>query len=320
MDQRDLEELGKAPQEPGAVWQVDLFLLPLWVKAEEGSETRLEMVWAAFCLDLPTGEIAMSQVAGAPEASLAVDALAALAHRTGYRPRRIQVADLEVAEKVRAVLTSFETTPFEATPFETIETVQVELRESLFELRTVLGAFREQIGRSGDAAEYKAALYRCAEILHDTGRHTEAVEPLLELLRLDRLDSAKARYLLADSFLHLRRHEDLEDLFGRYRDASALWTWPRVLLAFRREGDSPAARALLDEAFRRNRFVPQALLDPAAVLPSATSRLLPTGSAEEARAYAEEGRAAWEATPGALQWLAERTEELRREERRRKKK
>jgi tetratricopeptide (TPR) repeat protein len=314
MDQRDLEDLGKAPQEPGAVWQVDLFLLPLWVKAEEGSEPRLEMVWAAFCLDLPTGEIAMSQVAGAPEASLAVDALAGLAHRTGYRPKRIQVADLEVAEKVRAALSRFKTTPFEAT-----ETTEVELREGLFELRTVLGAFREQIGRSGDAAEYKAALHRCAEILHDTGRHTETVEPLLELLRLDRLDSAKARYLLADSLLHLRRHEDLEALFGRYRDASAFWTWPKVLLAFRREGDSPAARELLGDAFRRNRFVAQALLDPAAALPSATSRLLPTGSAEEARAYAEEGRAAWDATPGALQWLAERAEELHQAEKRKKK-
>lgn len=310
MEQRDLEDLGKAPQEPGAVWQVDLFLLPLWVKAEEGSGPRLEMVWAAFCLDLTTGEIAMSQVAGAPEASLAVDALAALAHRTGYRPRRIQVADLEVAEKVRAALSHFETP----------ETVEVELRESLFELRTVLGAFREQIGRSEAAAEYKAALYRCAEALHDTGRHTEAVEPLLELLRLDRLDSVKARYLLADSFLHLRRHEDLQDLFDRYRDASAFWTWPKVLLAFRRGGDSPAARELLDDAFRRNRFVPQVLLNPMATLPSAVSRLLATGSAEEAQAYAAEGRAAWEATPGALEWLAERVEALRATERRRKKK
>jgi tetratricopeptide (TPR) repeat protein len=299
MEQRDLEAFRGFPREPGVVWQVDLFLLPLWVKAEEGSEPRLEMVWAAFCLDLSTGEITLSRVAGAPEGSLAVDALPELARRTGCRPERIQVADLEVADKVRAALAS-------AGPGET----EVELRESLLELRSVFEAFREQISRSEDAAEaarYRAALFFYAETLYDAGRHAEAVEPLQELLRLDRYDPGKARYLLADSLLHLRRHDDLQELFGRYRDASAFWTWPRALLAFRREGDSPAARALLDEAFRRNPFVPRALLAPVPASPGTASRLIPTGSEEEARAYAAGGRAVWEATPGALDWLAART-------------
>ena len=35
--QRDLEGFWGAPQEPGAVWQVRLFHLPIWVKGEEGS-------------------------------------------------------------------------------------------------------------------------------------------------------------------------------------------------------------------------------------------------------------------------------------------
>lgn len=308
MEQRELEGFRDFPQEPGAVWQVDLFLLPLWVKAEEGNEPSLEMVWAAFCLDLPTSEIAMSRVAGVPEGSLAVDVLPELARRTGYRPERIQVADLEVAEQVRAALASGD-------PVET----EVELRESLLELRSVFEAFREQIGRSEDAEEaarYRAALFYYAEALHDAGRHAEAVEPLEELLRLDRHDPGKARYLLVDSLLHLRRHDGLQDLFGRYRDASAFWTWPRALLAFRREGDSPAARELLGEALHRNPFVPQALLVPNPEAPSITSRLLATGSDEEAQAYAAEGREVWEATPGALDWVAAQTGP---EKRRRKK-
>ena len=36
----------------------------------------------------------------------------------------------------------------------------------------------------------------------------------------------------------------------------------------------------------------------------------PTGSEEEAQAYAFESGAVWEATPGALEWLAARTESL----------
>ncbi len=311
MEQRDLEGFWEAPQEPGAVWQVDLFHLPLWVKAEEGDEPRLEMVWAAFGLDLPTGEIAMSRVAGAPEGALAVDALPELARRTGYRPECIQVTDLEVADKIRTALAAalgaalVADNPGRAAP-------EVELREDLLELRTVFAIFREQIGRSEDVSgsKYQAALHRCAEMLHDAGRHAEAVEPLQELLRLDRYDGTKARYLLADSLLHLRRHEDLAELLSRYRDASAFWTWPRVLLAFRLQGDSPETRGLLSDALRRNRFVPQALLDPASGLPSLSSRLIPTGSEEEAQAYTSEGRAAWEATPGALEWLAARTESL----------
>lgn len=314
MEQRDLEGFWGAPQEPGATWQVDLFHLPIWLKAEEGGEPRLEMVWAAFCLDLPTGEIAMSRVAGVPEGALAVDALPELARRTGYRPERIQVTDLEVADKVRAALAAGE--PGEATA--------VELREDLLDLRTVFEVFREQIGRSEDVsgAKYRAALHRCAEALHDAGRHAEAVEPLQELLRLDRYDSTKARYLLADSLLHLRRHEDLGELLSRYRDASAFWTWPRVLLAFRLQGDSPETRRLLEDALRRNRFVPQALLEPAPGVPSLSSRLIPTGSDDEARIYASAGRAAWEATSGALEWLTARTESppARTEEREREKK
>jgi tetratricopeptide (TPR) repeat protein len=304
MEQRGLGGFWEAPQEPGAVWQVDLFHLPIWVKAEEGDEPRLEMVWAAFCYDLPTGEIAMSCVASAPEGALAVDVLPELARRTGYRPERIQATDLEVADKVRTALAADELGH---------AATEVELREDLRELRTIFEVFRERVGRSEDisGAKYQVALYRCAEMLHDAGRHAEAVEPLRELLRLDPIDSARARHLLADSLLHLRRHDDLAELLSRYRDASAFWTWPRVLLAFRLQGDSREARSLLSEALRGNRFVPRALLDPAPGPPSLSSRLLPTGGDDEAQTYAAEGRAAWEATLGALEWLAARAEEKR---------
>jgi hypothetical protein len=77
-----------------------------------------------------------------------------------------------------------------------------------------------------------------------------------------------------------------------------------VLLAFRVQGDSPVARELLAKARRANGFVPAALLAPPSAPPSLSSRLIPTGSEVEAHLYVAEGRAVWEATPGALDWLA----------------
>ena len=291
-----------APQEPGAVWQVDLFLLPLWVKPEEEGEPRLEMVWAAFCLDLRTGEIAVSRMAGAPEGSLAAEVLPLLVLRTRSWPERIQTADLEVAAKVRAALESGDLVR---------ASIEVEVREDLFELRTVFEAYREQISLKGPG--YAAVLYQCAEALHDAGRHEGAVAALRELLRLDRYDILKGRYLLADSLLHLRRHDELQELFSRYRDASAFWSWPRALLAFRLQGDSPAAREILSRAFHRNPSVPRELLRKRARrIPVFWPRLLQTGSEDEAIAYAAEGRAAWRATPGALEWLQARTKEKAR--------
>jgi len=298
MEQRDLEGFWAVPRQPGAVWQVDLFLLPLWMKADVGSAPRLEMVWAALCLDLPTGEIAMSRVADTPEGDLAVDALPELARRTGYRPERIQTTDLEVAEKIRTALAEGAGR----------EAVEVELREDRFELRAVFHAFAGQIAGS-DTTAYLGALSRCAVTLHQARRFAEAVEPLRELLRLDRPDGARARYLLADAYLNLRRHDDLQELLSRYRDKSAFWTLPRVLLAFRREGDSAAARKLLDEAVGANPFAIRALLEPGSASMEPPGRLLRTGSAEEAQAYAAAGRETWEATPGALEWLAARAAE-----------
>lgn len=578
---RDLEGFWRVPQEPGAVWQVALFLLPMWIEPEkpeepeeEGeAEARLAMVWTALCLDLESGQIAMSRIADAPEGSLAVGALPELARRTGNRPERIQVSDLEVAEKIRAALGAQADT-------------RVELRDDLLELRSVFNAFREHIagndlpgyltvpgvtveqvvafaqaaagffvaapwlllgpadlveietpdlrlrlylfGKSNEkgllaflsgedflevavvepepelpwslifvppdripledlelwtrhrlplprfdaypflfhpyaneierpdtwqlalvegllrlfagltqeevdrgeverevetvdgpvrfhlrvpglpvsddeikelagqdpdsrqraerlldnehsgtrrsallaqraleiwpdcalayvalggatqdseaaldffrqavaagrralgtealegageipeaATGYLTALYALADTLHEAGRSEEAVEPLQELLRLDPLDPGKARYLLVDCLLRLRRHEDLQELLGRYRDASAFWNWPRALLTFRLQGDSPASREVLQAVLRANSFVPQALSEPLpGRFPSALSRLIRTGSEEEAYAYAAEGRAAWEATPGALEWLAARAEELPKE-------
>jgi tetratricopeptide (TPR) repeat protein len=592
MSARDSQEIWSGfwelPQEPGAVWQMDLVLLPMWERSEEGDETRLEIAWTAFCLEVPGGAVGMSRFAPDREPGLALDVLGTVARSARHRPRRIEVSDPALADDLRAVLAEGEieidlrdelpelrrvfgafrqriagsalpgylSVPgvipeavesfaraaarfFEAAPwrlFGTADMVEVEARteaaeapvilwlsflgkllekaiiafdepesdddedeeeaiwaepevgsgsglpwvlpflppgqvplddlelwkrrgfplaqpdaypillrprvdhedaierpepgrlahfEGMLELfagvteqeidrgeverevataagplrlilrvdglpldedevleiagsdpdprvraenlltrvegasrrsmllarralaiwpdcaeayvvlgdctqerdvairlylqgeaagRRALGEdlLRAEAGRLGEireAAWYLTILLRLGETLREMERHEEAVVPLRELLRLDVLDGRRARYLLADSLLHLDRGKELDQLFGRYRDASAFWTWPQALLAFRREGDSVAARELLRVAFRGNRFVPQALLEPPPIpaedfpLP----RILPKGSREEALFYAARGHALWAAAPGALAWLGANT-------------
>lgn len=175
----DLAGFGELPREPGAVWQVEHFSVPLWEEVEGTSEPRLATAWAAFALDLLSGELGMSRVAAEPEGRLAAGALPALAERTGYRPARIQVTDLEAAAAIRRALESSGAAETE-----------VELRDDLFELRTAFEAFRELM--SAGAAGQEVLLRFCAETLLDAGRYTEAAEVLQELLRIARPDPRDA--------------------------------------------------------------------------------------------------------------------------------
>jgi len=83
----------------------------------------------------------------------------------------------------------------------------------------------------------------------------------------------------------------------------ALWQYGRALWAFRREGDCPASRQRLRAAFRSNRHLPGYLAgDSEWAGPAPASYAV--GSREEAVICVDELGDAWDATPGALEWLA----------------
>ncbi|HJX28404.1 MAG TPA: hypothetical protein VJ885_10855, partial [Thermoanaerobaculia bacterium] len=141
MSARDSQEIWSGfwelPQEPGAVWQMDLVLLPMWEKSAEGDEARLEIAWTAFCLEVPGGAVAMSRFAPEREPALGLDVLSAVARSSLHRPRRIEVSDPVLADDLRAALA-----------LEGVDGIDVDLREELPELRRVFGAFRERIAGS----------------------------------------------------------------------------------------------------------------------------------------------------------------------------
>ncbi|MBY0395217.1 MAG: hypothetical protein K2X91_01950, partial [Thermoleophilia bacterium] len=165
---------------------------------------------------------------------------------------------------------------------------------------------------------YMRARLGQAQMLWMMGRRDESVDHYQQLLQLNPNDNQGVRYLLAAALLELGRDEELAELLRLYEeDASACWAYSAALLAFRREGATPHARALLDTARRVNRHVPQYLTGQRH-LPTRLPDGIIRGDHSEAVDYAVGFLNGWRATPGALEWLG-RADSRRREPARPKK-
>jgi hypothetical protein len=168
------------------------------------------------------------------------------------------------------------------------------------------GAFEEHLGHFWGVLEtrpYMRARLGLVHSLWTAGRREEAVQHLQDMLRLNPHDNQGVRYTLAGFLLFLDRDDDLAQLLQQFPDeGSASWAYTQALLAFRRHGDTPEARALLQEARKKNKHVPAYLLGekfPPAEQPASYS----PGRESEALEYIRSFLAGWKATPGAVAWL-----------------
>jgi hypothetical protein len=186
----------------------------------------------------------------------------------------------------------------------------------LFELGVAAGeralgpaAFAEAAGHFWGVVEtrpYMRARQGLAELLVETKRLAEAVEHFQEMLRLNPGDNQGVRHSLVNVLIALDRDAEAWELLDRYpEDRLALLEYPRALLRFRREGDSPGARKALQRAVRSNRFVPGLLLHTRD-LPPPTGFSSP-GREDEAVLYHVLSCDGWSGTAGALGWLRQRT-------------
>src|SRR5579871_3386983 len=166
--------------------------------------------------------------------------------------------------------------------------------------------FREEAGHFWGllgTRPYMRARLGLAHALWTTGRREEAVPHLLEMLRLNPNDNQGIRYTLAGFLFFLERDEDLAHLLEQYPDeGSAAWAYHKALLAFRQNGDDPAARRLLKEAKKQNKHVPAYLLGEK-FPPSESPDYYIPGDESEALEYISSSLAAWKSTPGAIAWL-----------------
>jgi hypothetical protein len=83
--------------------------------------------------------------------------------------------------------------------------------------------------------------------------------------------------------------------------------YSRALLDFRQKGDVLAARKSLKTALEINKFVPAYLLGRKK-LPRTMPELYGFGDKDEAVICGRISISIWKATPGALEWLAARTQ------------
>jgi tetratricopeptide (TPR) repeat protein len=158
---------------------------------------------------------------------------------------------------------------------------------------------------------YMRARLGLAEALWASGRRGEAVDHLLEMLRLNPGDNQGLRYILSGWLLNLDQLDRLDELLAKYDEDSSTWAYTKALVAFRRGGDSPQARKLFLAAKKANKHVPAYLLGRKP-LPSEQPTFYSPGDEDDAVLYVGSHLAAWKSAPGAIAWVRSKVKEKRR--------
>jgi len=152
---------------------------------------------------------------------------------------------------------------------------------------------------------YMRARTILAETLWTAGSRAEAADHLRDMLRLNPGDNQGLRYILSGWLLNLDRLEELDDLLGRYDEDSTTWAYTKALVSYRRGGDTPAARKLLQAAKKANKLVPDYLLGRKQ-LPAEQPAFYSPGSDDDAVLYVAAQLGAWKSSAGALAWVRSR--------------
>ncbi len=131
----------------------------------------------------------------------------------------------------------------------------------------------------------------------------EAIGHYWDLLRLNGNDNQGIRDILMPCLIEMGRDEEGERLFRKYQeDEMAAWMYSRALLDFRKNGTTNASMESLKAALTENKHVPPYLLGHKK-FPHDLPDYYGFGDENEAIHYVYGNRAAWEASPGAIQWL-----------------
>jgi tetratricopeptide (TPR) repeat protein len=144
-----------------------------------------------------------------------------------------------------------------------------------------------------------------ADSLVELGHPEEALTQYTKILRLNEMDNLGVRGRIVPLLVELGRAEAAAEILARFPDDTLVPTlYNRALVAFWRDGDDDNARTHLTDAVRRNRYVPEILLDRLP-LPDNLSMAPTVGSIDEAGTYLTYAAEAWETVPGAMTWLDE---------------
>ena len=148
-------------------------------------------------------------------------------------------------------------------------------------------------------------LYNKADILLIMGKITESVVVMEEILELNTGDNQGVRFQLLSVLIMLDDPEKFKKYDKMFADDkhSASILYSRALFAFKTEGNNAHARKILNNAFNKNPFVVQKMLDKDFKLIDVNGYTL--GSPEEADIYLSYALHSWYKTEGAFDWLFE---------------
>ncbi|MBI3759775.1 MAG: hypothetical protein HY269_08495 [Deltaproteobacteria bacterium] len=170
-------------------------------------------------------------------------------------------------------------------------------------------AFTEDIGHFWGLLEtcsYMRARAGLALSLWARDQHDEAIAHWRAMLILNPNDNQGIRYLLAARLLEAGRDRELAALLKQHEDdGRAYLIWTRALLVFRTQGNNQKSRWVLTQALASNPHVPAYLLGHKP-LPRELPDYTGCGDEREAMCLVAENLKAWQATNGALAWLAAR--------------
>ena len=169
-----------------------------------------------------------------------------------------------------------------------------------------------------DTRPYMRARLGLAKCLATAGRTAEAVEHYQALLRLNPGDNQGVRFRLVPKLIELGQDAAAQRTLDQFEDdCSAVMLYSRALLAFRAGGAGPAG-ACLRKARQGNAHVAAYLLGEKDLPDRPPSAYSPGGEAEAVICLSELF-GAWQATPGAMEWLAEEERQTTRRVRKRQK-
>jgi tetratricopeptide (TPR) repeat protein len=158
-----------------------------------------------------------------------------------------------------------------------------------------------------ETSAYLQAQLEVAHFLRAIPRTGEAIEAYREIVRLDAEDADGVRYLLAPLLIETGRDAEALALLDAYPDEPhPIAAYARALVLFRQNPDASAARSALADAIRANRHAASFLIEPDST-PERSGELVAPGSKDEAVEVSLSLARAFDATPGAIDWLRANT-------------
>jgi len=150
-----------------------------------------------------------------------------------------------------------------------------------------------------DARPALRAMLGLAYVRTQLDQVDEAIAGYQDLLRINPDDNQGVRYLLLPLLIAGGQDDDAKGLIAQYADEEPLWPYARALLAFRKEGDTTGPRRTIRKAIRQAPYIAEVLLGADEIDDMATGL-----GEEDAFFFADILQSAWEASEGALDWLA----------------